>query len=993
MGYFEAHAHNFHLGQFGDAPLRDAQVGALHAVLAHFTVRNDPAIIALPTGVGKTAVANAVPYALATTGRVLVIEPSIVLRKQAAEEFRTLHRLKLVGVLPEDLEPPTVHQQASRSVDPDVVADADVVVAHPNSLRTGDDYTFPPDFFSLVVFDEGHHLAAPTWSSLLAHYQAAQVVALTATPFRRDRRRVPGRLVYDYPLPLAVEHGAYKPVTMVPVPTAGLLDEAAQDVAIRDVAASRFHDAVHDGSGILVRAETTKRAEELAQLYADVGIALAVVHSRLAPKTVEDRLQKVADGEYDGAAFVGVLGEGFDCPRLKLGAYHDKHKSLPATLQFIGRLTRPSDQTDGPAEVVTTYELIKGATWELFRHDAVWERIIPRLVASATEDVRQRGELFSELPEIELGDLTAHDVVVRREAALFEVSGTADGEGDWWDDPFSDERLAADRLQVGDIFAGGQIVWVGSLPSEQAGAPFLALITSHITRPQWVTTPDLDAVTYELHTATAVTTREGVRLLLVTANTRPRERRLAARLTRDDRPRRASAQLTGSYLSQVKYDRIHALGQRSSTGGAGGLSYAMLAGRSVDTAITELDAQGRTLGHVMGSATLPDHRESTVGASPDNARIWDNSVCHLNEYVDWALWLAEILTAQGLHGIDRLPAVATPESFEGWPSAAPLLVEPDRTFYERVQVTDGLHPADIEFSAVHSDQVEGHLQLLCHNSDGLLLDVELTRDGVMLAPSHDTQILTRDGLSTLADELREAPPTIFFADLSSVRGTSISRPRSEARAPRRDLFETWDWQGVDITAEARDPREGMTTIHERVVEVVLGRHERQGWVLCDDGANELADHVAILPDAQGTTVDVHLLHSKYSTEARPGVRSADIDVVVQQALRSRRFVNNARTLWKEIARRLHLRPSTSVLTAAPYGPDELLDHAERWAHASPLVRLHYHIVQPGFSVESFFRGLEGAGEHQRPAALLNTFMAAEALLGRDGATLRFVGSH
>ena len=69
------------------------------SVLAHFTVRHDPAIIALPTGVGKTAVANALPYALATTGRVLVIEPSIVLRKQAAEEFRTLYRLKLVNVL------------------------------------------------------------------------------------------------------------------------------------------------------------------------------------------------------------------------------------------------------------------------------------------------------------------------------------------------------------------------------------------------------------------------------------------------------------------------------------------------------------------------------------------------------------------------------------------------------------------------------------------------------------------------------------------------------------------------------------------------------------------------------------------------------------------------------------------------------------------------------------------------------------------------------
>jgi superfamily II DNA or RNA helicase len=814
MGYFAEHVDEFQLGKFGEAPLRDAQIGALHSVIAHFTVHDDPAIVALPTGVGKTAVASALPFALPATGRVLVIEPSIVLRKQAADEFRTLNRLKLVNVVPADLAPPVVLEQSSGRADLDEVAEADVVVAHPNSLRSGDDYTFPAGFFSLVIFDEGHHLAAPTWTVLLQHFEGATVVALTATPFRRDRRRVPGRLVYDYPLPLAVELGAYKPVTMIPVPNAGLLDAAAQDLAIRDAVVDRFRHEVHDGSGILVRADKTKRAEELARLYSDVGISLAVVHSRLAPKTVENRLRKVADGEYDGAAFVGILWEGFDCPRLKVGAYHDKHKSLPATLQFIGRLTRPSTQTNGPAEVVTTYELIKGDTWELFRHDAVWERIIPRLVANATEDVRQRGQLFAELPEIELGDLTANDILVRREAAIFEVEPPTANDEDWWDDPFSEERLAADGLVIDERFAGGQIVWTGSLPAEPAGAPFLALITSHITRPQWVTTPDLDAATYELHTATAVTTRESVRLLLVGSNTRPNERRLAAQLTQDDRPRRASAQLTGSYLNQVNYDRIHALGQRSSTAGAGSLSYAMLAGKSVDTAITELDAQGRTLGHVMGGATLPDHRESTVGASPDNGRIWDNSVCHLNEYVEWATWLADILTEQGLDGIARLPAVATPESFDGWPAAAPILVEPDSSFYERVQVANGLHPADIEFSATHSEAADGHLRLTCHGPDGLLLDVELSPDGVMLAPDHDTSLLTSDGVSSLSEELREAPPMLFFADQSRVRGRSINRQRTRARAPRRELFQHWDWQGVDITAEARDARQGRKALRK-----------------------------------------------------------------------------------------------------------------------------------------------------------------------------------
>lgn len=35
-----------------------------------------------------------------------------------------------------------------------------------------------------------------------------------------------------------------------------------------------------------------------------------------------------------------MLGEGFDLPELKIAAFHDVRKSLPITLQLIGRFTR-----------------------------------------------------------------------------------------------------------------------------------------------------------------------------------------------------------------------------------------------------------------------------------------------------------------------------------------------------------------------------------------------------------------------------------------------------------------------------------------------------------------------------------------------------------------------------------------------------------------------------------------------------------------------------
>ncbi len=68
---------------------RPGQLGALHAVASHFSVHDDPAIISLPTGYGKTAIIMALPFILGAT-RVLVVEPTDVLRRQTSSHFREL---------------------------------------------------------------------------------------------------------------------------------------------------------------------------------------------------------------------------------------------------------------------------------------------------------------------------------------------------------------------------------------------------------------------------------------------------------------------------------------------------------------------------------------------------------------------------------------------------------------------------------------------------------------------------------------------------------------------------------------------------------------------------------------------------------------------------------------------------------------------------------------------------------------------------------------
>jgi DNA repair protein RadD len=49
-------------------------------------------------------------------------------------------------------------------------------------------HLLPRDFFQLLVVDEAHHTTAGTWARVIAHFHAAKLLGVTATPIRGDGR-------------------------------------------------------------------------------------------------------------------------------------------------------------------------------------------------------------------------------------------------------------------------------------------------------------------------------------------------------------------------------------------------------------------------------------------------------------------------------------------------------------------------------------------------------------------------------------------------------------------------------------------------------------------------------------------------------------------------------------------------------------------------------------------------------------------------------------
>lgn len=113
---------------------------------------------------------------------------------------------------------------------------------HASEHIAGPGAVSPADLFDLIIFDEAHHAPADTWSAYLGHYSRAKFVFLTATPFRRDKKAILGRLAYSYPVSKASREQAFGSVSFRPAPVHNDHDEDEVDLAIARAAIAQLRE-------------------------------------------------------------------------------------------------------------------------------------------------------------------------------------------------------------------------------------------------------------------------------------------------------------------------------------------------------------------------------------------------------------------------------------------------------------------------------------------------------------------------------------------------------------------------------------------------------------------------------------------------------------------------------------------------------------------------------------------------------------------------------
>ena len=360
----------------GTNGLRNAQLGAIHAIAAHNTLnKKEPNIIVMPTGSGKTAVLMMAPYVL-VKHKVLIVTPSVMVRGQIFDDYKNLQTLKQIGVFDEEAQLPTVYElKCMYSEDQrEFVITADVVVGTPQvslSLSESSD----SNLFDYIVVDEAHHVPAETWQKILNNMQHAGVLLVTATPFRLDKKEIKGEQIYSYPLSMAYKDGIFGGITYIPIEEAPekdtLIAVEAERVLLNDRAQGLDHY-------LMVRTNTKEKAKILESIYQEnTKLKLKRIDSSTTYNTVKRTIEQLKAKEIDGIICVDMLGEGFDFPNLKIAAVHEAHKSLASTLQFIGRFARTNAPNIGSAKFIAMNdENLVIENYRLFSSDAVWQEII-----------------------------------------------------------------------------------------------------------------------------------------------------------------------------------------------------------------------------------------------------------------------------------------------------------------------------------------------------------------------------------------------------------------------------------------------------------------------------------------------------------------------------------------------------------------------------------------------------------------------------------------
>lgn len=922
--------------------LRRPQIGALHSIVGYQSSGlTEPGIVVMPTGTGKTETMLAWLIAQRPE-RVLVVVPSSALREQIASKFETLGILQREGIVGPDAMRPRVGRVAGRFDSEEdaaaFVAACNVVVATPNAIHASEAAVRRAFFsgFTHLLVDEAHHAPARTWTEIIRAFGERPVLLFTATPYRRDGLTLPGRVIFRFPLREAQREGYFSTIDFTAV-----LDLDDDDEALAKAALSRLRsdlDAGHEHL-LLARVGTKPRADEIHALYSRLAPEFApkVIYDSLRASERDAAIRAMRERSSRVIVCVDMLGEGFDLPTLKVGAFHDTHRSLSPMVQLIGRLAR----TSSPVPIGTASVFIRQDPKQalsplrfLLREDPDWDKVLSDITERATERADEISEFEASFvdnpPDVPVGLLEP-----KMSARAFATTTV-----DW--DP-----LAA-RAVYGDDILDGLI----SVNRDDTIAWFVIETVSDL---RWGDIPSLRATDYTL-VVLFLDRTQGLLYVHCSDTKRSLDDLVEAVVGHEPAP------VSGYDTFKVfaKLDRLVPTNIGLLDARDRDKRFSMHVGSDVETALTEAERTHKANTHVAAKAFQEGERVTIAAAL--SGRFWSmRTASNLAEWRRWCRDQGAKLRDSSVDVRSLFRDMIIPVDVKERPPYPFLAIEWPWELYVGAGTS-----SRVVFNANGVPLTDAGLRIDDYGVDGPLRFSVVTptwelpyegrfgSTGVHYRAVGDDATVEggRGSTAPLSTWLNNHKPTLLLSGDRLITGDDrLLAPRTELPPYPRDNLRSLDWAagGVNIAVESQGPARRADSIQAFMARY-LGENQTFDVLIDDDRSGEAADLVGIRVD--GGDLHVTLVHCKYSSKPDAGSRLKDLYDVCGQAMRGARWRDNAASpLLEHLDRRAVGYTRRFGGTAFEIGDREMLFRIRQQASLL-FPRFTTIIAQPGLSIGS-----------------------------------------
>lgn len=960
-------------GEIIEYGLRPPQIGALHAILAHWSISKKPALVVMPTGTGKTE--TMLCLTLAGQGNhILVIVPTDSLRTQIASKFINLGILKnpQFGITTPSALCPKVAllttsikdaQEANQIFAANVIITTPQILSNSikNSIELGKKII---DWCNYLIMDEAHHSPAQTWGEIKRRFQNADkpILLFTATPFRNDGSRILGDIIYNYPLSLAQRDDYYKEITFKPILE---FNEKFADIKIAEKAIACLKEDIEKGYDhiLMARVDEKEKAEAIFEnIYKKYTEFNPVyIHSGISSGTKKQILERIKSKEHKIIVCVDMLGEGFDLPQLKICALHDLHKNITTSFQFFGRFTRTSSMNLGNATIIANIadQKLKGVLKQLYSWDTDWDKIISKTNENIIESVVKEENFFKNFADVPIPDkIPLRNITPAMSTVVYKIYDTTIS---WQPEKYI-------SYFKNKIFE--------TVPVVHKEKHLQVIIVKRTEGVKWGKIKDLINNEYELYIAYLNPTQK--LLYINSTNNGSTHNGLAEALVGKNISLFNEANIYRS-LSGIFQLELFNLGLKSHLNGP--ISFTMYAGHGIVKGLDDLSTKTMFSSNLFGVG-YENGDKVTIGCS-SKGRVWTKLVKTIPDFCSWCDKMGEKLLDESIDTKDLFKFIQKPEQISQIPdNKTPIAIKWDEQLYIYPQLAFGdtvpLIDLEIELKAFTKSTIDFIIKTVHSESIyQLILDENKNGRGFKYSLIEGRPVIIEylKDKKEITELFYDHPPIVWFQDNSKMYNDLYFAFNYNIPIFNTDKILPLNWDGIDITKESQRKSKRADSIQYRMIHKLLSDADYK-IIFDDDSANEASDIIAIKYfESTQNRIIVELYHCKYSSKNAAGGRLKDLYEVCGQAQRSYHWRHNALELLNHMIRREKLRKNNDLPSRFEKGGNEEMYMAINMLSSGYCeTEFNIYVVQPGISKADIIK----ESEH------LKLFGATDLLLKKTG---------